>query len=112
MKSPPATPPPNRPIAWCRSDDYQKSSEKLQSFSGWTEPHCGLDMPLYAAPQIAVPIRDWSNLAAMVDRAERLLNMSCWKRASTNPCPDVTDIIDICFALRSLVNDIRSEVAQ
>jgi hypothetical protein len=66
-------------------------------------------MPLYAEPQTAAPIRDWSNLAAKVDRAERLLNMSCWKRASTNPCPDVTDIIDICFALRSLVNDIRSE---
>jgi hypothetical protein len=56
--------------------------------------------------------QDWSNIAAIVDRAERLLNMSCWKRAATNPCPDVTDIIDISFALRSLVNDIRSEFSQ
>jgi hypothetical protein len=59
-----------------------------------------------------LPIRDWANLAGKIDRAERLLNMSCWKRAATNPCPDVTDIIDISFALRSLVNDIRSEFSQ
>jgi hypothetical protein len=56
--------------------------------------------------------RDHGNLVAKIDRAERLLNMSCWKRAETNPCPDVTDIIDISFALRSLVNDIRSEFSQ
>jgi hypothetical protein len=56
--------------------------------------------------------QDHSDLVAKIDRAERLLNMSCWKRAATNPCPDVTDIIDISFALRSLLNDIRSEFSQ
>ena len=98
---------PDRPIAWCRSDDYQKSSKKLQSFSGWTEQHSGLDMPLYAAPQIAyqrlgrqdLPIRDWSNLAAKVDRAERLLVKSI----------DETDIDTGCV-LRSLIEDIRNEL--
>ena len=107
MKGPPATPPSNRPIAWCRSDDYQKSSEKLQSFRGWTEPHCGLDMPLYAAPQIAyqglgrqdLAIRDWSNLAGKVDRAERLL---------INSIDDTS--IDTGCVLRSLIEDIRNEL--
>jgi hypothetical protein len=98
---------PDHPIAWCRSDDYQQSSEKLQSFSGWTEPHCGLDMPLYAAPQIAyqglgrqdLPIRDWAKIAGKVDRAERLLVKSI----------DETDIDTGCV-LRSLIEDIRNEL--
>jgi hypothetical protein len=56
-----------------------------------------------------LPIRDWANLAGKIDRAERLLNMSCWKRAATNPCPEVIDIIDISFALKSLIGEIRNE---
>jgi len=107
MKGPTATPPPNRPIAWCRSDDYQKSLDRLQSFSGWTEPHCGLDMPLYAAPQIAcqglgrqdLAIRDWSNLAGKVDRAEKLL---------INSIDDTS--IHTGYVLRSLIAEIRNEL--
>jgi hypothetical protein len=103
----PENQPSSRPIAWCRSDDYQKSSEKLQSFSGWTEQHSGLDMPLYAEPQITyqglgrqdLPIRDWANLAAKVDRAERVLLNSI---TNTN--------IDVGCVLRSLIGEIRDEL--
>jgi hypothetical protein len=59
---------PDRPIAWCRSDDYQESLKSLQSVVVWTEPHCGLDMPLYAAPQMApgIDLETASDLAAQV----------------------------------------------
>jgi hypothetical protein len=98
---------PDRPIAWCRSDDYQKSSKELQSFSGWTEQHSGLDMPLYAAPQIAyqclgrqdLPIRDWSNLATKVDRAEMVLLNNINNRS-----------IDVGCVLMSLIGEIRDEL--
>ncbi len=54
--------------------------------------------------------QDLSNMAAIIDRAERLLNMSSWKRAAANPCPDVTDIIDISYAVKSLIEEIRNEL--
>jgi hypothetical protein len=94
MKGPPATPPPNRPIAWCRSDDYQQSLKSLELVVCWTEPHCGLDMPLYAAP-----ICDWANIAGKVDTAERLL---------INSIDDTS--IDTGSVLRSLIEDIRNEL--
>jgi hypothetical protein len=62
MKDPHGTPPPNLPVLWCRSDDYQQSLKSLKSVVCWTEPHCGLDMPLYAAPQVA------SQVASGIDR--------------------------------------------
>jgi hypothetical protein len=98
---------PDRPVAWCRSDDYQQSLKSLESVVCWTEPHCGLDMPLYAAPQIAyqglgrqdLAIRDWSNLAGKVDRAERLL---------INSIDDTR--IHTGIVLRSLIAEIRNEL--
>ena len=64
-------------------------------------------MPLYAAPQIAyqclgrqdLPIRDWSNLAAKVDRAERLLLNSITNRS-----------IDVGCVAISLIGEIRDEL--
>ena len=46
-----------------------------------------------------LPIRDWYNLAAMVDRAERVLLYSI-------PNPS----IDVGYVLRSLIGEIRNEL--
>ncbi len=54
--------------------------------------------------------QDYSNLVAKFDRVDRLLNMSCWERAETNSCPEVIDIIDVSYALKSLIEKIRNEL--
>jgi hypothetical protein len=65
-------PPSTAPVAWCQSDDFSDALQKMQSFSGWREPHPDCDMPLYAQPQAnaAAPATDQAEGPSLADVAE------------------------------------------
>ncbi len=73
MTNPTPAPQPATPVAWCRSDDFSAALQKVQSFSGWREPHPDCDMALYAQPQ--------ASPSAAADHAEG---------------PSVDDVVELC----------------
>lgn len=42
--------PASKPVAWCRSGDFNDAAAKRQSFSGWREKWSDCDIALYAYP--------------------------------------------------------------
>ncbi len=120
LELPPIEEPPNAGLVtreeYIKDYDRRHGTDMAKLAAGAFDPSLGQPWPEDQAsdrpatsPEPTV-WQDHNNLVAKFDRTERLLHMSCWKRAATNLCPDVTDIIDISFALKSLIEEIRNEL--